>query len=176
MPNQKKETQRSSYTIFFVMLLFSLILEIIHFPAWLSEFRPNFTILVVIFFAVADPNRINVGIAWICGIVLDLLTGAPFGLNAMSFVTLVWVVVTQFRHFVFFERWQQILIIGLITTINNIITFWLEHVFGDNTQVSSFVYQAIANMVCWPVIYWICVFLWSILGIGNADNEENNGI
>lgn len=176
MPNPKKETHRSSYTIFIVMLFFALILEIIHLPALINEFRPNFTVLVLIFFAVADPNRFNVGTAWLCGILLDLLTGAPFGLNALAFSCLIWVVVTQFRHFIYFERWQQIFIIGLITGLCNLAVYWLEHIFGDTSNVSGFIYPTCANMFFWPIIYFICGTLWNILGIGNSSEEEDKGI
>ena len=68
--DKKKAPKHSSYLLFCFSVFIALFLEIVHFPAEIEMFRPDFLALVLIYFAFFDPQRINMGLAWICGLIL----------------------------------------------------------------------------------------------------------
>ena len=72
MPNPKNEIRRSSYVLFFPLLFIMLLFEIIHIPAAVAPYRPDFLATLLIFFVTIDPKRINIGLTWISGLLCAL--------------------------------------------------------------------------------------------------------
>lgn len=173
MPNPKNETRRTSYVIFVPLLFFMLVLEIVHLPAMIAPYRPDFTAILMIYFAITDPKRVNVGIAWLSGIILDFLTGAPLGINALAMSIQVYIIVSQFRHFVAYTIFQQALIIGIINILVHVGVYWLEHLIGQNSYNGNFFLQTLATIVAWPIIYVICSIMWSVFNISSVTAKED---
>lgn len=174
--NKKNETARSSYVIFFPMLFLVLILEIVRLPAVIAAYRPDFMGLLLIFFAIADPLRINVGIAWISGILLDLLTGAPLSINGLAIAAQVYVVVSYFRHFALFAIWQQMSIIGILHLLIYGVMVWFENLIGQSGSISTYVYQTGATILFWPVMLVLCQVCWNIFNIQAASIKKENDL
>lgn len=172
MNTKKTEAARSSYIIFFPLLFLVLMLEIVHLPAVIAPYRPDFMALLLIFFAIIDPLRINVGIAWITGFLLDLLTGAPMGINGLAMAFQVWVVVSQFRHFSQFAVWQQMCIIGIVNFIAHMCVYWIEHLIGQTSSVSNYSYQTLSTIVFWPITLLLCDMMWNVFNIQAASLKK----
>lgn len=173
MTTNKTEGVRSSYIIFFPLLFLILILEIVHLPAEIASYRPDFVALMLIFFAISDPLRINVGVAWITGLLLDLLTGAPLGINALVMSFQVFVVVWYFKHFTQYSILQQTFIIGLVNLVAHAMVYWFEHVFGQTgTAISIYVYQTVATLVFWPIVQFIFRVLWMMFNVQAASLKK----
>lgn len=168
MPNVSNERQRTSYVIFFPLLFIMLLLEIVHLSAVIAPYRPDFLALLLIFFAISDPKRINVGIAWFSGLLLDFLSGAPIGFNALILALQVYLIVSQFRHFATFNLWQQMVIVALSNLISHIGVYWLGHLIGQGSYTGSIGWSILVTMVFWPIMLGLCLFLWRICNIASA--------
>lgn len=176
MNTKKTEVARSSYIIFFPLLFLVLMLEIVHLPAAVAPFRPDFMALLLIYFAINDPLRISVGIAWITGFLLDLLTGAPMGINGLAMAFQVWVVVSQFRHFSQFSVWQQMCIIGIINFLVHLCVSWIENLIGQAVSPSNYSYQTLSTIVFWPIVLLICEILWGLFNIQPASESKEKDL
>jgi len=77
-------TNNSGKTFFVIgiSLLMSLVLTILPLPAWASWWRPQWVFLVLIFWMLTLPYRVGLGVAWIMGLIVDLLLGTTLGLHA----------------------------------------------------------------------------------------------
>ena len=171
MPNPKNEVRRSSYVIFFPLLFVMLIFEIMHLPASIAAYRPDFMATLVLFFMSKDPKRINVGIAWISGLILDLIAGAPFGINALTVALQVFIVGTQFRHFADFMVWQQMIIIGIVNLVSHIGVYWLGHLIGQSSYTTHFSLQALITLLIWPIMLGIYRFLWYFFRVSSVSSK-----
>ena len=79
------------------------------------------------------------GFAWICGLILDLLTGAPLAINALICAAQVFVIRTQFKRFSNYVIYQQAIIIGLVNIIAHVAAYWLAPLLGaGNFHVNFF--------------------------------------
>lgn len=61
-------------------------------PDWLRWGRPDWVLAAVFLWAVAQPPRIGLLLAWTVGLLLDALLSEPLGMRAFAFATVVWVV------------------------------------------------------------------------------------
>lgn len=172
MPNPKQEPKRSSFLLFFPLLFLMLILEIVHLPAVISPYRPDFLALLIIYFAIADSRRINVGTAWLCGLLLDFLAGAPIGANGLCIAFSVYILVFQFKHFKNFLLWQQMLIVGLVNFIGHVGVYWICHLIGQTSYTTNFGWESLVTMFTWPLMFFFYAFLWSVFNISSFTTKS----
>ena len=60
-------------------IIVALVLQIMPMPSIVEQYRPDWVFLVLGYWALALPERVNVGVAFIVGLVLDLLLGTSIG-------------------------------------------------------------------------------------------------
>lgn len=168
-----KNPQNSYIFVLIATIFIAMILQVIHLPEIISENRPDFLILIILFFSIHTDFSLKLETAWIVGIILDLLTGAPLGINAFIMCTQVYLIATQFKNFAKFNIWQQTSIIGLINLIVSILGYWIEHIIGQSYYEINFLIPALATAVFWPITYLICSILCNTLSISKADEKEN---
>ena len=66
--------------LFPVSVLVALLLGLLPLPAWLQPFRPYWLALVIAYWLIEEPDRIGLGIAFVCGwIVIRLWRKRPPG-------------------------------------------------------------------------------------------------
>ena len=54
----------------------ALMLDVLPLPNWAEWFRPEWMVMVLIFWVLVLPQRVNVGVAWVVGLVLDVVNNA----------------------------------------------------------------------------------------------------
>ena len=77
-----KEKQSSFLYVLIPMLILSIIIQIVHMPSSVSDYRPDLLVLVILFFSINNNFVLKLETSWCVGIILDLVTGAPLGINA----------------------------------------------------------------------------------------------
>ena len=168
-----KDRNRSSYLIVLIpMLLIVLILAIVHLPAPISDNRPDLIVLIILFFSQNPKFKLNIEVAFVTGIVLDLVSGAPLGINAFLVCLQLYLITTQFSAFYKFSMWQQIVIIAVINLLSNVLGYWLEHIIGQSYYEVNFIIPTIATACFWPIVYAICSILCATFSVNMGDDQE----
>ena len=70
-------TRGGGIIIIGLTILVALVLTLIPLPGWASSFRPEWLVLVLIYWAMALPERMGVTIGWLAGLMLVDSSGAP---------------------------------------------------------------------------------------------------
>nr|WP_235015291.1 rod shape-determining protein MreD [Oceanicoccus sp. KOV_DT_Chl] len=60
-------------------LIVALWLAIVPLPLWAQWGRPALVAMVLLYWVIALPERVGIGIAWLVGIVQDVVTGLRWG-------------------------------------------------------------------------------------------------
>ncbi|MBQ9274308.1 MAG: rod shape-determining protein MreD [Succinivibrio sp.] len=167
-----REPRHSALIVFVPLLMVALVFHIVRFPDFLNANRPDLLVLLCIFFTTLRRSWFNVEIAWVAGLLLDLLSGAPLGVHALLFAAQVYLIGSQFRNFASYSLWQQTIIIGVINLLANVIGYWLEHVIGQNVYDAPFVIPALLTAVLWPVVYGLCSMLCAIFSVMPEDAQR----
>ncbi len=69
----------------YLSILLALICLLLPWSGFALTMRPDFMLLVIIFWLIRAPNLCNVGTAWFVGLFVDLATGGIFGQYALAY-------------------------------------------------------------------------------------------
>jgi len=139
-----------SRLIMFLTLLVALLASIMPLPLSVDAFRPDWVLVVLFYWCLALPSRVNVITAWVMGFILDVLLGSTLGLHAGAMAISVYIVAGNFQKIRNFSVWQQALIIGVLSALYHLIVFWLQRFLTDVVFLPSYLYPVFTTIILWP--------------------------
>ena len=144
---------RNEGTLFFLLIVTALTLQLIPWPEAASPFKPWFLGMVIAYFTLEAPGRITLGQAFLLGLCADVLTGVLFGENAFRLTILVYVLL-RFRYRLrFFPLWQQTAAIGGIFLNDRVLTVWLRMLGNYGWPPADFWFAPLSAMLMWPLLF-----------------------
>lgn len=144
---------RSNNFVIWITIIVSLMLTIMPLPIGFDEFRPNWTLLVLIYWVLALPNRVNVLFAWLIGFIIDVLLGSVLGVNAFATALVVYVTANNFQKIRNFSLLQQSLIVGVFITLYHLSVFWIQRFVIDVDFSISYLKPVLTSIPMWPVVF-----------------------
>jgi rod shape-determining protein MreD len=118
--------------------------------------RPDFLLLVTLYWVIYQPSRIGMGAAWWLGLLVDLTDGSILGQHALAYAMSVFVLLLLQRRMFNFPPWQQAShIVGLLL-IEQSVCVLIATFVGDAFHTLQYFAAIVTGAICW-------VPLWSIL-------------
>lgn len=133
--------------------LLALILMIIPLPEWARLLRPEWVSLVLIYWLLALPHRIGLGIAWSMGLLMDVMRDTLLGQHALALVIIAFIVIHVHQRLRLFPLWQQSMVIFLLLLIQTVIIFWIKGVIGEAPDFWYILLPALMSAVFWSVVF-----------------------
>ncbi|TWX72704.1 rod shape-determining protein MreD [Colwellia sp. C1TZA3] len=140
----------ASRLIMFSTLLVALLASIMPLPLSVDAFRPDWVLVVLFYWCLALPSRVNVISAWVMGFILDVLLGSTLGVHAGAMAISVYIVAGNFQKIRNFSVWQQALIVGVLSALYHLIVFWLQRFLTDAVFLPSYLYPVFTTIILWP--------------------------
>jgi len=131
-------------------LLLSLMLSIMPMPITVDAFRPDWVLIVTIYWSMALPNKVNIYTAWILGFILDVLLGSVLGVHAAAMTVVIYISAANYQKIRNFSLWQQALIVGVLVALYNLLNFWMEHFLTNVPFLISYLYPVLTALIVWP--------------------------
>ena len=138
-----------------ITLIMALLLTILPVPDALEYFRPHWLLLVLGYWCMALPYRVSIGYAWVAGLVLDLLLGAPLGIRSLALSIVIYIISMNHRVIRNLSLWQQALMIGLLVLLEKMVVFWAEKMLFDVSVTPMYLWSILTTMLIWPWIFLI---------------------
>ncbi len=138
-----------------ITLLLAFILQIIPLPTQFDVFRPDWVLLVLSYWTMALPNRVNIGVAFVCGLILDLLQGTTLGVHSLAISIVVYILATNYQRLRNYPVWQQSFIVGLLSAFYHMVLFWLQHMLSDIYFLVHYLAPTLINMVAWVYVFYL---------------------
>ena len=145
-------TTRCAQVVIPTMLL-ALMLSIIPLPDWAEILRPDWVALVMIYWAMAMPEKVGVTFAWIFGLLLDVAQGSVLGQHALGLVLITYVVLTQYSRMRVFSLLQQAMVVFLLLFIKQLLVLWVNGMMGLTPYFSSYFVPSLIGAVLWPWLF-----------------------
>ena len=134
-------------------LLIALMATIIPMPLSVDAFRPDWVLIVLMYWCMALPGRVNIITAWVMGFLLDVLLGSVLGVHAAAMAVAVYIVAENYQKIRNFSVWQQSLIIGVLAALYHLVVFWLQRFLIDVVFLTSYLYPVLTCIVLWPWVF-----------------------
>ena len=131
----------------------ALILTVLPLPEWAQAYRPNWTALALLYWCMALPDRVGVGVGWTLGLLLDVLQGALLGQYAMTLAILAFIMLHLYRRVRVFPLWQQSVFIGLLLVLHQVLTLWIRGVAGEASNAFVHWQPVLSGMLFWPWVF-----------------------
>lgn len=136
--------------------IIALMLSVIPLPTWAVWWRPEWVLLVLIYWAMVAPERISVGVAFMLGLIVDVLNGQAFGANALAMIIVTYIV-GKFNHQLQVSpHWQQTLGILVLTAGYQLINLWLQAWLNQSAMTAAYWLPSLTSMLVWP---WVFILL-----------------
>ena len=147
------ENQKNSNKLYALTVgLISIILTIVPTPDFLENFKPDWTLLLLIFLSINIPKEFNVGTAFILGILVDVSKGTLLGQHAFAYLLVIFLTSKLHLQLRNYPLLQLTAIICLILMIHQFILFWINGISGISSSISSYMGPVISGTVLWPII------------------------
>ena len=146
----------ASLAIFFTILL-TMILELIPFPEGLPEeigfLRPELVLMTLIYWVIALPHRAGVVLAWISGLIMDILVGNYLGQFGCSFVIISFFVLQFYQRLRMFSVWQQAILVSGLIILHRGLSFLCVYFFDGSIPSLWQVMPAVSSALVWPLLF-----------------------
>jgi len=148
-------TQPRGGFVIYVSFLVALMLSALPLPEDLQWWRPEWVLLVLLYWIVALPTRIGLGTAWVLGILLDVLEGSLLGLNALALTIVAYIMILVYQRVRMFSWLQQVLFVFALVALDQIIAHWVKGILGVSSQSLMFLVPALISAVLWPALFML---------------------
>lgn len=134
-------------------LIVALVLQIMPMPPFADQFRPDWVLLVLSYWTLALPNRVNVGVAFINGLALDILMGTAMGVHSVAMCICVFVLAANYQRLRNYSVWQQAVVIAILSSLYHLVVFWLQHLLTDIYFMFNYLWPVVTSMFIWPWLF-----------------------
>ena len=145
----------SKYFTIGVTFVVAMMLMLMPLPDWARPYRPEWLALALIYWSMALPKNIGVGIAWILGICVDVIQGALLGQHALGFAITAYIAIRFHQRVRNYPLHQQAMFIGMILLPYMSISLWIMGILGEDPKSWLYWAPVLTSVVVWPWIYLV---------------------
>jgi rod shape-determining protein MreD len=144
---------RESRSLIFLTVMAAILLSLLPLPDALLPFKPYWVALAVIYWSLETRGILNLGLAFLIGLVVDVLSGSLMGLHALSLVIMVFLVQRFRSRLRFFPPWQQALSVLALLVNDRIILIWITALLGEPLPTWEYWLPPLIGMILWPWLF-----------------------
>ena len=140
----------NNYAGFFriiISLILAMCLRIAPWPGALAAFNPDWVLLFLIYWSLAQPEHVGIFHAWVFGILVDVLTGRLLGQYALAYSIIIYICLKLHKRLRQFPLVQQ----GLL--LSQLLLFFVKNIQSPAQLHASFWLPVITGTLCWPIVH-----------------------
>ncbi|CAL7964307.1 Rod shape-determining protein MreD [Gammaproteobacteria bacterium] len=132
--------------------LAALALMLLRLPNWVEWIYPEWLVVVVLYWVFAMPYRVNVGVAWLVGFLLDILYNIPVGENALALVVAAYFTATFSRKISLLDFWKKAAVIFGLIVWCQLLPLLLSACLSKHISFWPIFSRAVMSTLVWLII------------------------
>lgn len=146
--------QLNLYFIVVFSFLLALILSVYPLPMDMRWWRPEFVLVVAIYWIFFMPLTVSFTLLCVLGLFQDLLEGVPFGQHSLGLVIVAYICILSYQRVRNFSIWRQSGWIFVLVGVAQLTDNWVQGMAGRPLSGIQFLYPALTSALLWPVCHW----------------------
>lgn len=135
-------------------MVVALILSVYPLPMDMRWWRPEFVLVVAIYWIFFMPLTVSFTLLCVLGLFQDLLEGVPFGQHSLGLVIVAYVCILSYQRVRNFSIWRQSGWIFVLVGIAQLTDNWVQGMAGRPLSGAQFLYPALTSALLWPACSW----------------------
>lgn len=145
--------------IIYLLLALALMLAVYPLPLEWRWWRPEFVLLVMIYWVFVLPDNTSLTLVWCLGLIQDLVEGTPLGQHALGLVIVAYIGIQSYRRVRNYALWQQACWVFVLVGISQLTGNWVYSMAGGSVSGFYFLYPAVSSALLWPFFHVGCEWL-----------------
>jgi rod shape-determining protein MreD len=150
------EQSKQGNWLIIISFIIAVMLTALPLPDWAVNWRPAWVALVLIYWCMAIPDRVGLGVAWFMGLILDVQQGTILGQNALGLTLLAYLTIKSYQRMRVFPLAQQAVLICFYLLLYELIMLLITGYLGTGSRDWTYWMPAFTSMLLWP---WLFIIL-----------------
>ncbi|MGV0036510.1 MAG: rod shape-determining protein MreD [Candidatus Azotimanducaceae bacterium WSBS_2022_MAG_OTU7] len=163
------DNKTSGLIVIWITIVAGMVLVVVPMPQFvpveIGFLRPDWVVMVLVYWIIALPHRVGIPTAWLVGIAMDILLGSLIGQHALTYVLIAYVTVSLYQRLRMFSVWQQATILFALLGLNQLIGFSIESIAGLTDWSLWYLLPALSGAFLWPWIFLMLRFMRRTIGV-----------
>tara|TARA_A100001035_G_scaffold177340_1_gene140778 strand:- start:591 stop:1058 length:468 start_codon:yes stop_codon:yes gene_type:complete len=153
--------------IILITIILGLFISLITLP--LGYYAPEWMLLIVIYWAIAVPSNNKLFIAFLIGIIADIVYGQILGISSLFYVLLVYFILRLYNSLRYMTIAQQAVVIFIFIFLKQHLLVWAYYIIDRNIDYQALIVGSLVSASIWPLIYYSLRFIRRKFNIGGIN-------
>jgi rod shape-determining protein MreD len=145
----------ASVGLMFFSIIGAFVLSVLPWSGTWLLLRPDFVLLVLIFWTVHEPRSIGQGVAFALGLLMDVSDSMLLGQHALAYVIAVFGAQVLRHRILSFHLPEQTLHILGLTIMAAFVMLLLNLALGADFPGFAFLLSPVTTALCWAPVNWL---------------------
>lgn len=140
------------YLLIGLSLLMALVLSVYPLPMGWRWWRPEFVLLLSIYWISVFPLTISLSFLALIGLMQDLLEGVPLGEHSLSLIIIAYICIMSYQRARNFSLIKESAWIFILVGLAQFPTNWVQSMAGRPLSGLLFLAPALSSALLWPLL------------------------
>jgi len=155
-PGSPQEILKPAKTGFIVFtLMVALLINLLPWTGWGLWVRPDFVVLVLLYWCIDQPRKIGFGIAWLLGLLMDVSDGSLLGQHALAYTLVAYAGIVLHRRVQRFSITPQALQVVPLLLLNDVIVLLIRLIAGSDFPGYWYFFGSVIGGLLWPALSFL---------------------
>ena len=153
--------------IILITIILGLFISLITLP--LGYYAPEWMLLVITYWAIALPSNNKLFLAFLIGIIVDIVYGQVLGISSLFYVLLIYIILRLYNSLRYMTIAQQAVVLFIFIFLKQHLLVWAYFIIDRNIDYQALLVGSLVSASIWPIIYYALRFIRRKFNIGGIN-------
>ncbi len=143
--------------IIIASILVGLFISLITLP--LGYYAPEWMLLIVTYWALAVPSNNKLFLAFLTGIIVDIVFGQVLGISSLFYVMLIYFILRLYNSLRYMTVAQQAVVLLILFLIKQHLFIWAYYIMDKSFDYQALLIGVISTSIFWPLAFYSLRFI-----------------